>query len=105
MATYIDPRLRKKIRAAGESGQIEAIIVAKEDGISSVISENGSLVRKMIESSTECTGDTPISLRYFPKANAAVISAGGRFIEAILQSQDLAVASATEIDLMFFSGS
>ena len=102
MATYIDSRLLKKIRAAGESGQVEAIIVVKEDDVSSVISEDGWLVRKMINGAIEYTGDSPISLRYFPNANAAVISASGRFIQAILQSQDLAVASATEIDLIFY---
>ena len=102
MATYIDPRLLKMTRATGESDQVEAIIVAREDGASSLTGEDGELVRKMIESTIECTGDSPISLRYFPSANAAVISASGRFIQAVLQNEDLAVASATEIDLVFF---
>ena len=73
-----------------------------EDGDSSSAEEDGGPVRKIIESAIECTDDLPISLRYFPRANAAVISASGRFIQAILQNEELAVASATEIDLMFF---
>lgn len=104
METYIDPRLLKIIPAAGESGQVEAIIVAREDDPSSSAELDGELMRKMIENTIECTRESPISLRFFPRANAAVISASGRFIQAILQSQDLAVANATEIDLMFFSG-
>jgi len=104
MAAYIDPRLLKKIRAAGESGQVEAIIIANGNDLSQPAEDRGPL-QKMVEDAIEGTGDHPISLRFFPRANAAVISASGRFIQAILQSQGLAVASATEIDLMFFSES
>lgn len=102
MTTYIDPRLLRIIRAAGDSGQVEAIIVANEDDVSSITEQDGGPVRKVIEAAKERTGDSPISLRYFPRANAAVISASVRFIHEILQCENLAVASATEIDLMFF---
>jgi hypothetical protein len=102
MEPYIDRQLTKKIKTAGESGQVEAIIVAREDSASSATEEDGELVRRMIENTIECTGDYPISLRYFPKANAAVISASGGFIQAILQSEDLAVASTTEMDAITF---
>lgn len=104
MATHIDPRLLKIIRAAGESDQVEAILVAKEDGASSPTADDGGPARRMIEGAIEGTGDLPVEVRYFPRANAAVISASGRFIQAILQSEELAVASATEIDVVFFLG-
>jgi len=40
--------------------------------------------------------------RYFPKANAAVITASSRFLRQILNDENLAIASATDIDLIDF---
>ena len=102
MSSYIDPRLRKIIHVAGESGRVEAIIVAREDNLSSSTEEDGELMLKVIENTIEYIHESPISVRFFPRANAAVISASGRFIQAILQNQDLAVASTTEIDAITF---
>jgi hypothetical protein len=102
MATYIDCRLTEKIRAAGESGQIEAVIVVKKNGSSSLTADDEGLARQVIECAAERAGDLPFSVRYFPRANAAVISSSGRLIQEILKDENLAVASATEIDAILF---
>jgi hypothetical protein len=102
MATYIDRRLTEKIRAAGESGQVEAVIIVKENGDSSLTADDGGMARQVIEGAAERAGELPFSARYFPRANAAVISSSGRFIQEILKDENLAVASATEIDTITF---
>jgi len=102
MATYIDQRLTEKISAAGESGQIETVIVVKENAGSSSIEDSGSLARQVIECAAERAGDLPFSVRYFPRANAAVISSNRKFIQEILKDENLAVVSTTEIDIIVF---
>jgi hypothetical protein len=100
MATFIDRRLMEKLSAAGESGRVEAIIVVKENGGSSPAIEDGGLARQVIEGTAEQTGEHPNAVRYFPRANAAVIAASGRFIQEILKNENLAVASATEVNTL-----
>jgi len=102
MAIYIDRRLTKKIDSAGESGKVEAILVVKEDGGSDLSVDDGGLARRVIEGAIERTGDPPVAVRYFPRANAVMISASGRFVQEILKDENLAVASATDIDLTIF---
>jgi hypothetical protein len=104
MAAYIDRRLTEKIRAAGESGQVEAVIVVKEQEGLSLTVDDGDLARQVVEGAAGRAGDLPSSIRYFPRANAAVISSSGRLIQEILMDENLIVASATEIDtIIFFS--
>lgn len=102
MATYIDQRLTEKISAAGESGQIETVIVVKENASSSSIADDGGLAQQVIKCASERAGDLPFSVRYFPRANAAVISCSGKFIQEILKDENLAVVSTTEIDVIVF---
>jgi len=102
MATYIDRRLTKKIDSAGEVGQVDAILVVKDDGDSGLSVDDGGLARRVIEGASERTGVLPNAVRYFPRANAAVISASSRLVQEILKDANLAVASATDFDLMDF---
>jgi len=99
VAAHIDRRLIKSISAAGEDSQVEAILVVKEDGGMGVCFNEGFL-QKLVEGAIERTGDLPIAIRYFPRANAIVISARTRLIQEILQDENLAVASAVDFDLM-----
>lgn len=102
MKTYIDRRLTERISAAGESGKVEAIIVVEETGDSCLTADDGGLARHVIEGVTRRTGDLPSAVRYFSRANAAVISASGKFIQEILKDENLAVASATDVDAIGF---
>jgi hypothetical protein len=102
MATHIDRRLSEKISAAGEADLVEAVIVVKESGNSSLSKDDDGLVQQVIEQAIQRTSDQPGSVRYFPRANAAVISASRRFIQEILQDENLAVASAIDVDALIF---
>ena len=102
MATYIDRRLRDQIDSGDGTGEVEAILVVKEPGEANLSSDDGGLARLVIEGTVERTGDHPIALRYFPRANAVVISAKGRFIREILRDENLAVATSINIDLLDF---
>jgi hypothetical protein len=102
MATYVDRRLTEKVRAAGETGQVEAVIVFRETGGSSPVDDDGELARQVVEGAIERTGNVPGSVRYFPRANAVVLSASGKLIREILKEKSLAVASATDVDAIVF---
>lgn len=98
MATFVDQRLRDQINAAGEDAPVEAILIVKELGGPSF--DDGGLARQVVEAAIERTGDHPRVVRYLPRANAAIISASRRLLQAILEDENLAVASPTEIDLI-----
>ena len=101
MVAYIDRRLTRNIDRAAASGQIDAIIVVK-DAADPALSLDGILLHQVIEAAIERAGDIPAALRYYPRANAAVISASRKLIEEVLQDDNVAVASAVDIDLMVF---
>jgi hypothetical protein len=103
MANYIDQRLANKINTARESDLIEAVIIVKESACSSPAEDDCGLARQVVDSAVERTGDLPQTIRYFPRANAAVISASGRLIQEIMKDKHLAVASATDVDAFPFS--
>lgn len=103
MATYIDWRLTEKISAVGDSGQVEAVIVVKESRGSSPAEDDGGLARQVVECAVEHIGHLPHAVRYFPRANAAVISANGKLIQEILKDENLYAASATDVDAIVFS--
>jgi len=102
MKTYIDRRLTERISAAGEYGEVEAMIVVGETGDSCLTADDGGLARHVIEGAAKRTGEFPSAARYFPRANAAVITASGRFIQEILKDENLAVVNATDIDVIVF---
>jgi hypothetical protein len=101
MTAYIDTSLDKKIRAAGEYGAVEAILVVKEkDGSPSA--DDGGMVQQVIEGAAKRAGELEFAVRYFPRANAAVIASRSRLIQEIIKDENLAVASATEIEAITF---
>jgi hypothetical protein len=102
MATYIDQRLTEKINRAGETGPIEAVIVVKENEEISLAMDDGGLTRCVIDGAVERTGELPHTIRYFPRANAAIISASVKLIQEIIKDENLAVASATDVDAIVF---
>lgn len=102
MKVYIDRRLVERISAAGECGQVEAVIVVEGTASSTLAEDDGGLARHVIEGVSKRTGDLPSAVRYFSRANAAVISASGRFIQEILKDENLAVASATDVGSLDF---
>ncbi len=67
MTAYIDERLSDRICAAGDSGQIEGVIVAKELEGSRFAGDVG-LARRVIEGAVERAGERPGAIRYFPRA-------------------------------------
>ncbi len=97
MAAYLDRRLAEKIETAGQAGLVEAVIVVKEaDGPTM---EDGGLTQAVIEAAAGRAGILPASVRYFPRANAAVIQASASLLREILQDERLAAASASDIDI------
>ena len=103
MAAHIDRRLIDKIVAAGDSGQVEAIIVVQGSEETSPGEEGDGLARQVVDSSAQRVGALPHTVRYFPRANAAVLSAKGNLIQEILKDERLAVASASDLDVFPFS--
>jgi hypothetical protein len=101
MTAHIDRRLANQINAAGDSHPVDAVIVVKESE-SLLPSEDGGLARRVIEAVVERTGDHPTMVRYFPRANAAVITASSALIQEILKDENLTVASATDVDVIVF---
>jgi len=90
------------MESGAENDQLEAILVVKEGGDVDLVSDDRGLARRVIETASDLTGDQPSAVRYFPKANAAVITATSRFFRQILKDENLAIASATDIDLIDF---
>jgi hypothetical protein len=101
MTAYIDPSLDRKIRAAGEFCPVEAVLVVKEKDGSPSADDEG-LAQQVIESAARRAGELEFTVRYFPRANAAVIASSSRLIQEIIKDENLAVASATEIDAISF---
>ncbi len=102
MAAYIDGRLIDQIHVAGQSGEVGAIIVVKDEGAQQLADDDGGLARQVVEGATERTGCRPSTVRYFPRANAAVLVAGGRFLQEILSDWRMTVASATDTNVLAF---
>lgn len=98
MAAYIDQRLREKLSEAGEAGLVEGVFVVKAGEGSDLAETDEGLAQQVIETSIVGSGERPEAVRYFPRANAAVIAASRRFIEKILEDERLAVASASDVD-------
>ncbi len=101
MAAYLDRRLTCTIERAGAAGAIEAIIIVKE-GEDPASSMDGALLRRVIDGAIQRADDSPLALCYIPRANAAIITASRKLIEEILGDENVAVASAVDIDLMLF---
>ena len=102
MAIYIDRRLIEKINMAGQTGQVDAVIVVRESDELSPSLDDGGSARQVIDSAVERTGEFPYAVRYFPRANAAVISASVKLIEEIVKDDDLAIVSAPDVDAIIF---
>ncbi len=101
MTAYLDRRLTRTIERAGAAQAIDAIIIVKE-GEDPESSMDGALLRRVIEGAIQRAGDSPLALRYIPRANAAVISASRKLLQELLGDENIAVASAVDIDLMVF---
>jgi len=101
MAAYLDRRLTRTIERAGLAEAIEAIIIVKE-GEDPASSMDEALLRRVIDGAIQRVDDSPLALRYIPRANAAIITASRKLIEEILGDENVAVASAVDIDLMVF---
>lgn len=93
--TIVDGRLMERLSAAGESDLVEAILVVKESPFISL--DDAGLLQRLIDAAIEYTDDLPTAVRYFPRANAVVLSASPGFIQEILKDENLAVASAAEV--------
>lgn len=102
MANFIDRRLMDKITDASSFEQVEAILIFKDEEVVGLSVDDGGLAQQVVEGLIKRTGDLPKSVRYFPRANAAVISSSSWFIQEILKDKHLAVASATDIDFVKF---
>ena len=102
MTTQIDRRLANQIRAAGDSRPVDAVIIVKESEGASPTVDDGGLAQQVVEGAAKRTGELPGAVRYFPRANAAVISASVKLIQEILKDENLAVASATDVDAIIF---
>lgn len=98
MATFIDQRLTNKLNVRTPPAQVEAIFVVQET--SGAGGDDGGLARRVIEAAGQRAGDPPAAARYFPKANAVVVSATVRFIQEMLQDENVLVASAVDFDLI-----
>jgi hypothetical protein len=96
MAATIDRHLTKQIAEAGETGLVAAVMIVKEPGGPAM--DDGGLARRVIEKAVERTGEIPASVRYVPRANAAVLLARAGLIQEILVDENLAVASAADLD-------
>jgi hypothetical protein len=101
MAVFIDRCLTRSIDRAAAAGAIEAIIIVKE-GEDPASSMDGALLRRVIDGAIQRADDSLLALRYIPRANAAIITASRKLIEEILGDENIAVASAVDIDLMVF---
>jgi hypothetical protein len=98
MATFIDQRLMNKLHARNPPAQVEAIFVVQETG--GADDDDGWLARRVIEAACQRAGHPPTAARYFPKANAVVVSATVSFIQEMLQDENVQVASAVDFDLI-----
>jgi hypothetical protein len=102
MATFIDRRLRDQLARAGEHNQVEAVIVVDADPDLSTTGSVRKCLEQVIEGAIGRAGEHPATVRYFAGANASVILASGRFIREILEDEHIAVASATDVDVIAF---
>ncbi len=102
MAPFIDRQLSAQLARAGEDKQVEAIIVVDADPDLPATVGVQERLEQVIEGAIGRTGEHPASVRYFAGANASVILASGRFIREILEDEHIAVASATDVDVMAF---
>jgi hypothetical protein len=102
MGIYIDRRLIELLETAGETGQVEAIIIIKDGRDSSPSWNDGGLLEMSIQTAIELTGEEPYAFRYFPRANAGAITASSRFMRQILKDENLFAASAVDIDAIVF---
>lgn len=101
-SSAIDPKLRAQIEAAGDKGEVQAVVLVsgpapkKKGGEADERGPGGGLVDRVSKKVKE----KPISVRYLPRMGAVVITASGRFMDKLVQ--DASVVSATPMDADMF---
>ncbi len=95
----VDPRLSRQMAAVGAEGLVHAILIVGSDDDPARQPDDMGLAARVIAEATVRAGASPARVRYMPRANAAVVEVGVRYLHVALDDQRVIVASATTIDI------
>jgi hypothetical protein len=88
----IDPRLETEIRNAGESGDVEAMVIVS--GTHDPRADERGLGGQIVDRLIHCLHEQPKKVRYMPKLDTLYILGSGRLVRELLKQSEVVSASA-----------
>ena len=88
----IDPCLDIEIRRAGESGDVEAMVMVS--GVTDPRADERGLGGQILDRLTHSLHEQPKKVRYMPKLGALYVLASGRLVRELLKQTEVISASA-----------
>ncbi len=98
MKATIDPRLLEKIEAAGDEGQVEAVVLVADDAAAGSADERGAGGR-LLDRVTRRLKQQPAHVRFMPKLGAVVVRGSGKLVRQLLEDDDVVSASANDAEI------
>lgn len=106
----IDPRLLEQIAAAGEDGEVEALVLLSDGGDGPAAgaadesaadeSREGGPGRRLLERVTRQVKELPAEVRQMPLLGALYIKGSARLVRRLLESDEVVAASANDAEVI-----
>jgi hypothetical protein len=104
MKGEIDPRLLAQVEQAGDQGEVEAVLMLRDQGQTTGDSAEDSLGHQIVDRVSKHTEQTPTSVRFMPKLGVLYVKGSGKLIRQLLEQNEVVSATANEPDITFPEG-
>ncbi|MBI3469701.1 MAG: hypothetical protein HY000_42425 [Planctomycetes bacterium] len=94
----IDPRLLAQLDQAGDSGEVEALIMLA-DAQPSGVSEERTTGQRVLERVSQSLRQRPTEVRFMPNLGVMYLKASGRLVRRLLEENEVISASANEAEI------
>jgi len=99
MEGKIDPRLLGQLEQAGEQGEVEAVLILRDQGQTARDSTGHSLGQQIVDRASSETKQMPTSVRFMPNLGILYVKGSGKLIRQLLEQNEVVSATANELDI------
>ncbi len=99
MAGDIDPRLKAQLDAAGDDGEVEALIMLQRSAQKPRGAAPDGSGEQLISRVSHAVDEQPVEVRQFPGLGAMFVKGSGKLVRRLVQSDEVLTASANEAEL------
>ncbi|HEY1378765.1 MAG TPA: hypothetical protein VGF55_18340 [Gemmataceae bacterium] len=92
----IDPRLGAQIDSAGETGQVEAILLLSDAARAGSGGDDRGAGGPVVDRVTAEIAEKPTALRFLPALGALFVRGSGRLIRGLLAQREVVSATASD---------